>query len=71
MEEYYIFTIGWGQPHQNHYVKVYGDYEESRKKMEAKYGEKWSMQYTSEQWERWEKTRPPYIPKEELLEVIE
>lgn len=70
-DEYYIFTFGWNQPHENHYVKIFGSYKDAREKMVQKYGNRWSMQYEGKKWEQWEKEESLHIPVENLLEVIE
>ena len=70
MKEYWIFTFGYGQPNEGHYVKIYGSYDEARQKMFAKYGANWAFQYSSTYWEDWKKRRPPYVPLEKELEVI-
>lgn len=69
--EYWIFTFGSGQQHAGYYVKIRGTFDEARAKMFEKYGEDWSFQYSEEEWNEWERSRPPYVPIEKELEVIE
>ena len=70
-ESWWIFTFGWGQPHENTYVKIWGTFESARQKMFDKYGDMWAFQYSEEKWNNWLETKPNYIPTETLLEVIE
>ena len=65
--EVWIFTFGYGQKHEGHYVRVKGDYGTAREKMVARYGSKWAFQYSEEEWEDWEQRRPDYL-SETLLE---
>lgn len=69
-KQWYIFTFGYGQQHQNQYVKIYGTYNSARQKMFDKYGGEWAFQYTEPEWNQWEKERPYYLPIEEMLEEI-
>lgn len=69
-KQWYIFTFGYGRQYQNQYVKIYGTYNSARQKMFDKYGSAWSFQYTEEEWNKWENTRPPYLPIETMLEEI-
>lgn len=69
--EYWIFTFGVGQAHAHKYVKIYGTYEEARKKMFEAYGDRWAFQYSEKQWQEWCERRPAYFPEETELEVIE
>ena len=69
-KQWYIFTFGYGQQHQNQYVKIYGTYDSARQKMFDKYGSEWSFQYTEHDWNEWERTRPSYLPVETMLEEI-
>ena len=64
----WIFTFGYGQQHEGKYVRISGTYEEAREKMFKKYRPGWSFQYSEEEWEKWERTRPDYLPEETLLE---
>lgn len=68
-EQWWIFTFGCGQQHENHYVKIKGTYEEARDKMFELYGKEWALQYSEEEWNEWEKRRPIYIPAETELEM--
>lgn len=46
----YCFTFGFGQPLQGHYHIIQAkNSEEARKKMFERFGNKWSMQYDSEE----------------------
>lgn len=47
--ERYVFTFGCGQPNANHYVVLEGNYMETRDRMFELFGNKWSMQYESEE----------------------
>lgn len=69
-EEYWIFTFGCGQSNEGKYVKIYGSFNEARAKMFDMYGDRWALQYSAEQWEKWESERPPYIPVETILRTI-
>jgi len=46
----YVFTFGFGQPHENcyHVIKA-NHWEEARMKMFERFGNKWSMQYESKE----------------------
>ena len=70
-QQWWIFTIGYGLPHQNTYVKIKGTYDSAREKMFERYGNKWSNQYSLKSWDEWLRKRPKYIPVETLLEVID
>ena len=70
-ERWYYFTFGSGQVHAGFYVRIWGTYGSARSKMVDKYGDKWSFQYSEEQWKKWEQKRPKYFPIERELEVIE
>ena len=70
--KYWIFTFGYGQRHQNGYVKIIDpDFGSARQKMIDRYGLEWAFQYSDKEWSDWEERRPPYIPAEYLVEVIE
>ena len=70
--EYWIFTFGCGQLNSGKYVKVYGSYEEARRKMFAKYGNMWAFQYSAEKWRSWIiRAGQVGMPVETELEVIE
>lgn len=69
-KQWYIFTFGYSQQHQNQYVKIYGTYNSARQKMFDKYGNKWAFQYTEDSWKEWERTRPSYLSVETMLEEI-
>ena len=69
-KQWWIFTFGYGQKYQNHYVRIYGTFDSARQKMFDKYGSEWSFQYTEPEWNQWEKERPSYLPTEEMLEEI-
>ena len=69
-EKWWIFTFGYGQKYEGHYVKINGTFGEAREKMFDKYGEEWAFQYSEEQWNDWLNTKPKWIPEESLLEII-
>ena len=71
IKQWFVFTFGYGQPNEGKYVKVYGTYSEARQKMVNKYGRDWAFQYTAYEWADWEMRRPPWLPAETLLEVID
>lgn len=68
-KKWYYFTFGCGQQHAGHYVKIFGTFSGTRKKMFDKYGSKWGFQYSEEEWAEYERKYPAYV--ETLLEVIE
>jgi hypothetical protein len=50
MKKYY-FTFGCGQQHAGHYIIIEADtVEQARQQMFAKFGRKWSMCYTEQEW---------------------
>ena len=69
-KRWYIFTFGCGQQHANQYVRIYGTFGSARQKMFDRYGSEWSFQYTQEEWDDWERRRPPYLPIETMLEEM-
>lgn len=69
-QQWWIFTIGYGFPNQNSYVKIKGTYESAREEMFKRYGDKWSSQYSLKEWKDWLRVAPKHLPKETLLEVI-
>jgi hypothetical protein len=54
-EQVWIFTFGYGQQHEGHYVKFFGTYGEARIKMLREYGTQWGFQYSEEEWENYVK----------------
>jgi hypothetical protein len=46
----WYFTFGCGQVHDGCYVKYFGTRASTREKMFDAFGQKWSMQYSEEQW---------------------
>lgn len=50
---WYYFTFGVGQPNAGHYVKFFGTYEGTRKKMFEEYGNIWAFQYSEDEWKAW------------------
>ena len=46
----WYFTFGQGQVHNGRYVAFFGTREEARKKMFDAFEDKWSMQYSEDQW---------------------
>lgn len=67
---WWIFTFGQGQEHAGCIVKIQGTRTSSREKMFEKYGDKWAFQYSLEEWGEWLRKKPPYLPEEQVLEVI-
>lgn len=45
----WFFTFGPGQKYPNRYVRIFGTYGSTREEMFDMFGEKWSMQYESEE----------------------
>ena len=70
MAESWVFTFGCGQAHEGYFVRIYGTFDEARKKMCEKYGQAWCMQYSEEDWQRWLDRKPDWVPVEKELEVI-
>lgn len=70
-ERWWVFTFGWGQPHQGKYVRIRGTYGQARKKMIEKYGLHWAFQYSAEEWRKAEENPERCWPLETELEVIE
>lgn len=52
-EQWRYFTFGCGQKHAGHYVKIFGTFDEARKKMFERYGAEWALQYSEEKWDAW------------------
>lgn len=52
-EQWWYFTFGCGQKHARHYVKIFGTFDEARKKMFERYGAEWAFQYSEEEWNAW------------------
>jgi len=46
----WYFTFGSGQAHNGCYIRLFGTQEEARKRMFDAFEDKWSMQYSEEQW---------------------
>ena len=67
---WYVFTFGCGMQHAGYYVRIYGTFEEARRKMFEKYGREWAFQYRYDKWQKDVKARP-WIDWEKELEVIE
>ena len=68
-KKWYYFTFGCGQKHAGHYVKIFGTFDSTRKKMFEKYGRAWGFQYAEEDWEEFVRKYPDFA--ETLLEVVE
>lgn len=51
--QWYYFTFGCGQKFVGHYVKFYGTFDETRKKMFDEYGPHWAFQYSEAEWNAW------------------
>ena len=61
MSKYY-FTFGFGQPNEGCYVEIEANsHDEANEIMNAKYGNKWSMQYCESQWRFSKNTDPHWI----------
>ena len=71
MDEYWIFTFGYGQEHAGKYVKIKGDYGKAREKMFKKYGNKWAFQYSETEWNMMRDMPHRSWNMETELEVIE
>ena len=67
---WWVFTFGSGQKHEGYLVKIQGTRNSARKKMFENYGEDWAFQYSLEEWGEWLRKKPPYLPEEQVLEVI-
>lgn len=63
-EQNWIFTFGSGQPHEGHYVKIFGTYGDARDEMFLRYGRNWAFQYSEDEWNDWMKRKPYWIPAE-------
>lgn len=59
-EQVWIFTFGYGQKHEGHYVKFFGTYSEARNQMREKYGTQWGFQYSEKEWN-------DYVKEAELI----
>lgn len=46
-EQFWYFTFGQGHAHPDGYVKIWGTSGDARAQMNARFGNKWSMQYGS------------------------
>ena len=65
----WIFTFGSGQKHAGHFVRIQAEsWIEARREMFDRFGDQWGFQYTEEEWNEWERNRPPYVPIETELE---
>jgi len=49
-QQNWYFSFGCGQPNHGRYVEFFGTREETREKMFNAFGQKWSMQYSEEDW---------------------
>jgi len=65
-----IFTFGSGQKHEGHFVRITGtDRNDCRRQMFERFGNEWAFCYTEEEWEKWKREKPFYVPLEtELVE---
>jgi hypothetical protein len=52
--QWWYFTFGCGQPHEGHFVKIFGTFDEARAEMISRYGLAWAFQYSEKQWHEWE-----------------
>lgn len=48
-ERHWIFTFGGNHSHPNGYVKIWGTFHDARTEMFRRYGDKWAMQYETEE----------------------
>ena len=63
-----IFTFGSGQKHDGHFVRITGtDRNDCRRQMFERFGDEWGFCYTEEQWERWKREKPFWVPLETEL----
>ncbi len=46
----YYFTFGQGHEFDGYYVKLNGEWMETREKMFSKFGSNWAFQYTHDDW---------------------
>ena len=70
-KQWLVFTFGADQPNAGKYVRIFGTYGEAREKMFAKYGKKWSFQYSEEEWSEWiDEAKEAGVPVEVLMEEI-
>ena len=46
----WYFTFGSGQVYDGYFIKYFGTFHETRKKMCDSFGLKWSMQYSEKEW---------------------
>jgi len=53
MDKVYIFTFGSGQDNAGKYIRLKGSYESTRSKMIERFGNKWSFQYSEDDWNKW------------------
>jgi hypothetical protein len=49
-EQEYYFTWGFGQGHDNCFIKIYGTYDSARAEMARRFGTKWAFQYGESGW---------------------
>ena len=49
-EQNWIFTFGSGQVNAGKYVKIHGTFTSARKEMYRRYEDKWSRQYSEQNW---------------------
>ena len=62
-EQNWIFTFGFGQEHQNQYIKIFGTFDSARQKMFKRYESKWAFQYPAE-------TKEAHLIKYGLRELV-
>lgn len=67
----WVFTFGFGQPLQGHFVRFSGTYAEARDKMIKNFGTEWAFQYSQEEWDEWVQNKPWYVPLETEIFVQE
>ena len=65
-----IFTFGSGQKHEGYFVRITGtDRNDCRRQMFERFGDEWGFCYTEEQWERWKREKPFWVPLETELKI--
>ena len=51
---WWYFTFECGQKYAGHYVRIFGTFDEARKKMFDRYGSEWCLQYFEAEWKSYE-----------------
>lgn len=71
VECWWIFTFGCGQQHAGRYVRIWGTFDEARRKMFEKFGREWSVQYSEVDWNRMKNDPNRKYAIETEMEVID